>query len=104
MSNTHPKQSTDEQGRGEFIFSDWRKAWYTYGQCDRSITTEEYERTKREGGFIVDPFTGEAEYDVEDDDIYGKVPDDLVGVLYRTGPGECIILYHNNPFLYKVLH
>ena len=92
MSNTHPKQSTDEQGRVEFIFSDWRKAWCTYGQCDRSITTEEYERTKREGGFIVDPFTGEGEYDIEDSDIDGKgVPDDLVGVLYRTGPGESII-------------
>ena len=41
---------------------------------------------------------------IEDDDIDGKVPDDLVGILYRTGPGESIILYHDNPFLYKVLH
>ena len=56
------------------------------------LSTEEYERTKREGGFIVDPFTGEGEYDIEDSDIDGKgVPDDLVGVLYRTGPGESII-------------
>ena len=86
MSNTHPKQSTDEQGRGEYIFSDWQKECYTYGQCDRSITTEEYERTKREGGFIVDPFTGEAEYDIEDSDIDGKVPDDLVGVLIELAP------------------
>jgi len=88
ISNTHPKQTNEEQGNGEFIMSDWRRAWFTYGQCDRSITPEEYDRIKNssEDGFLVDPFTGEAEYEV--DEIDGKVPDDLVGVLYRIGPGK----------------
>ena len=87
VTNTHPQQTQDEQGNGEFIMSDWRRAWFTYGQCDRSITPEEYDRIKNsKDGFIVDPFTGEAKYEV--DEIDGKVPDDLVGVLYRIGPGK----------------
>jgi len=87
ITNTHPQQTNEEQGNGEFIMSDWRKAWFTYGQCDRSVTSEEYESIKNsKDDFIVDPFTGEAEYEV--DEIDGKVPDDLVGVLYRIGPGK----------------
>ena len=86
ITNTHPQQTQEEQGNGEFIMSDWRRAWFTYGQCDRSITSEEYERIKNKDGFIVDPITGEAEYEV--DEIDGEVPDDLVGVLYRIGPGK----------------
>lgn len=66
--------------------SDWRKAWYTYGQCDRSLTPDEYAATKAGGGFVVDPLTGEADYEIEDID--GDLPDDLVGVLYRNGPGK----------------
>ena len=69
---------------------DCRKAWFTYGQCDRSITKSEYEQIKSVGGFIVDPFTGEAEYEVEDID--GAVPDDLVGVLYRNGEPGILLL------------
>ncbi|EED89834.1 predicted protein, partial [Thalassiosira pseudonana CCMP1335] len=33
-----------------------------------------------------DPLTGEADYEI--DDIDGELPDDLVGVLYRNGPGK----------------
>jgi len=86
LTGTHPEQSKDELGRGAFVMSDWRKAWHTYGQCDRSITQAEYEKIKSEGGLVVDPFTGEAEYEVEDID--GDLPDDLVGVLYRNGAGK----------------
>ena len=87
ITNTHPQQTQEEQGNGEFIMLDWRKAWFTYGQCDRSISSEEYKRIKNsEDVVVVDPFTGEAEYEV--DEIDGEVPDDLVGVLYRIGPGK----------------
>lgn len=86
LDGTHPQLSDRELGLGTFIFEDWRKAWYTYGQCDRSISNREYEVRKSENGFIVDPFTGEAEYEIEEID--GEVPDDLVGVLYRNGPGK----------------
>jgi hypothetical protein len=65
-------------GRGEFIMDDWRRAWFTYGRCDRTETNSETADV-----FVVDPFTGEAEYEIEDID--GKIPDDLVGVLYRIG-------------------
>ena len=86
LTGKHPQLSDHELGRGDFIFEDWRKAWYTYGQCDRSITKSEYEHIKSENGFIVDPLTGEAEYEIMDID--GEVPHDLVGVLYRNGPGK----------------
>mmetsp|Transcript_31045 Transcript_31045/g.65693 ORF Transcript_31045/g.65693 Transcript_31045/m.65693 type:complete len:716 (-) Transcript_31045:888-3035(-) len=86
LRGVHPEESQEDLGRGVFVMSDWRKAWYTYGQCDRSMTEDEYERIKREDGFIVDPLTGEAEYDI--DDIDGVLPDDLVGVLYRNGAGK----------------
>lgn len=66
--------------------SDWRKAWHTYGSCDLSITPQECNKLKSEDGLVVDPFTGEAEYEI--DDIEGELPDDLVGVLYRIGPGK----------------
>ena len=79
---------------------DWRKAWYTYGQCDTSITPEECNdytsslhasssNDKIEEGnekqMVVNPFTGEANYEITEVD--GTLPDDLVGVLYRNG--EC---------------
>lgn len=90
LSGSHPRKSDPELGRGTFIMEDWRKAWFTYGQCDRSITKSDYEQIKSVGGFIVDPFTGEAEYEVEDID--GAVPDDLVGVLYRNGEPGILLL------------
>mmetsp|Transcript_19151 Transcript_19151/g.41479 ORF Transcript_19151/g.41479 Transcript_19151/m.41479 type:complete len:1093 (+) Transcript_19151:196-3474(+) len=82
LADRHPIESQEELGRGTFVASDWRQAWHTYGQCDRSITQAEYEK----GGFTVDPFTGEADYEI--DDIDGELPNDLVGVLYRNGPGK----------------
>jgi len=86
LSDTHPVESPEELGRGHFLFLDWRKAWYTYGQCDKSLSREECDRRKREGSLIVDPLTGEADYDVEE--IEGELPEDLVGILYRNGPGK----------------
>ncbi len=81
---------------------DWRKAWYTYGQCDTSTTPEKYipSTTKREEeeeeeeeeeteegngkqSWVVNPFTGEANYEITEVD--GSLPEDLVGVLYRNG-------------------
>ena len=81
LSGNHPEESQDELGRGDFIFSDWRRAWYTYGSCD-TLSREEYES----GDFVVDPLTGEADYEI--DQIDGELPADLVGVLYRNGPGK----------------
>ena len=48
---------------------DWRKAWFTY-----------------EDDGVIDPKTGFATYDI--DEIDGEMPDDLVGTLYRNGPGK----------------
>ena len=86
LAGTHPKETQEELGRGTFLTSDWRQAWYTYGQCDTSLSPTEYEKAKRDGEFIVDPFTGEADYEIEEID--GELPDDLVGLLYRNGPGK----------------
>ena len=72
-SNIHPNETQDEIGRGVFVTDDWRKAWYTY-------------QSPVDDPDLIDPLTGEAEYDI--DDIDGTVPDDLVGVLYRNGPGK----------------
>lgn len=75
---------------------DWRKAWYTYGQCDISTTPEkdiprteeeEDDESMNEGNgnqsWVVNPFTGEANYEITEVD--GSLPKDLVGVLYRNG-------------------
>ena len=70
-ANTHPMEEQKDLGQGVFITSDWRKAWYTYQSDDPDL---------------IDPVTGYAEYTIED--IEGQVPDDLVGVLYRNGPGK----------------
>ncbi len=71
-TNTHPVEMQDDLGKGIFITRDWRKAWFTYGNNDNDA--------------IIDPITGAAEYEI--DDIEGEVPNDLVGVLYRNGPGK----------------
>lgn len=71
-TGTHPVETQEELGYGIFLTNDWRKAWYTYG----SLSDEH----------VVNPKTGYAEYMV--DDIEGTVPDDLVGTLYRNGPGK----------------
>jgi carotenoid cleavage dioxygenase-like enzyme len=71
---------------------DWRKAWYTYGQCDISTTPEKdipqtEDESSNEGNgkqsWVVNPFTGEANYEITEVD--GSLPEDLVGVLYRNG-------------------
>lgn len=73
VANEHPKESQTDLGYGQFIMSDWRKAWFTYGSSKSAET-------------VVNQETGEAEYEVTDID--GEVPNDLVGVLYRNGPGK----------------
>lgn len=72
---------------------DWRKAWYTYGQCDTTISPKEYnDRSSIEEveDMVVNPFTGEAHYEITEVD--GTLPEDLVGVLYRNG--ECRESWH----------
>ena len=72
-TNTHPVETQDELGRGIFITKDWRKAYHTY-------------QSPPDQPDLIDPETGYAKYII--DDIEGIVPDDLVGVLYRNGPGR----------------
>ena len=82
QSGSHPRLSRDELGTGAFIMDDWRKAWYTYGRCDKTMTTSSGGEDPS-GGSVVDQSTGMAEYEI--DDVDGTIPDDLVGVLYRIG-------------------
>ena len=81
LSGAHPRLSDDELGRGAFIMDDWRRAWFTYGRCDLTMP-----KCEGSDGYVVDPTTGEAEYEIVDVD--GVIPDDLVGVLYRIGELE----------------
>ena len=74
-SGTHPIEEQSELGNGVFITKDWRKAWYTY------------ESPAHEPD-LIDPKTGYAEYIIDESSIEGTVPDDLVGCLYRNGPGK----------------
>jgi len=71
--NVHPTESQEELGEGKFMTQDWRRAWYTY-------------QSPLDNHDLIDPVTGQAEYMI--DEIEGYVPDDLVGVLYRNGPGK----------------
>jgi hypothetical protein len=71
-TNTHPEEPQSELGRGVFCTSDWRRAWNTY-------------ESPPEDPDLIDPDTGLAEYPVE---VEGDLPYDLVGVLYRNGPGK----------------
>lgn len=71
-TNTHPVEEQGDLGNGEFITRDWRRAWYTYQSPDDIPN-------------LIDS-RGRADYMI--DDIDGKVPDDLIGVLYRNGPGK----------------
>lgn len=73
LNNAHPDESQPDLGYGQFIMSDWRKAWFTYGSSQQAAE-------------VIDPQTGEADYEITDID--GVLPDDLVGVLYRNGPGK----------------
>jgi hypothetical protein len=71
-TKTHPIESQSELGRGVFCTADWRRAWNTY-------------ESPPETPDLIDPYTGLAEYPVE---VEGDLPYDLVGVLYRNGPGK----------------
>ena len=71
-TNTHPEEAQSELGRGIFCTSDWRSACNTY-------------ESPPEEADLIDPDTGFAEYLV---DVEGDLPYDLVGVLYRNGPGK----------------
>ena len=67
--NIHPVETQEELGNGIFLTEDWRKAWFSY-----------------EDDEWIDPATGYANYEI--DDIEGSLPADLVGTLYRNGPGK----------------
>lgn len=73
QAKTHPVELQSELGNGVFITEDWRKAWYTY-------------QSPPEDPDLICSDTGEAAYEITDID--GVVPDDLVGILYRNGPGK----------------
>jgi hypothetical protein len=74
-TGSHPIEEQSELGRGLFTSKDWRKAWYTY------------ESPPHESD-LINPKTGYAEYTIDESMIDGKIPDDLVGCLYRNGPGK----------------
>jgi len=82
-ANIHPSSSSSSSssetqqdlGRGVFTTKDWRTVYHTYESPPDNPT-------------LIDPITGHAEYIIDEDDIVGTVPDDLVGVLYRNGPGK----------------
>jgi hypothetical protein len=73
LENSHPEETQEELGMGLSVISDWKENWYTY-------------ESPPENPDLIDNDTGYAEY--ECDEIEGKVPDDLVGTLYRNGPGK----------------
>lgn len=72
-ANAHPEESQSDLGRGVFVTSDWRRAWHTY-------------ESSPEEPDLIDPRTGLAEYEITEID--GVLPDDLVGTMYRNGPGK----------------
>jgi hypothetical protein len=72
QENTHPEETQSELGRGLSILSDWRENWYTY-------------ESPFDDPDLIDAETGYAEYKCE---VEGTVPHDLVGTLYRNGPGK----------------
>lgn len=75
VTNVHPDEKQEDLGNGVFITDDWRRAWYTY-------------QSPPENPKLIDEKDGYAHYEIKDDDIEGCLPDDLVGVLYRNGPGK----------------
>ena len=81
-NHCHPVETQDEIGDGIFLTDDWRRAWFTYGQD----TTDDDSTIENETPSIIDPITGYANYVI--DEIEGTRPVDLVGTLYRNGPGK----------------
>ncbi len=74
-NDMHPTEDQSELGRGLFITKDWREAWYTY-------------ESPPDDPDLINPTNGFAEYTIDENMIDGKIPDDLVGCLYRNGPGK----------------
>ena len=75
-NGTHLTEDQSDLGRGLFLTRDWRKAWYTY-------------QSPPDFPSLIDPKTGHAEYGIDEDTmIEGTIPEDLVGCLYRNGPGK----------------
>ena len=72
-SNVHPKESSDDVGRGLHVIDDWRRAYFSYGSL---VDDPE----------LIDSYDGYANYQITD--IEGTLPDDLEGTLYRNGPGK----------------
>jgi Retinal pigment epithelial membrane protein len=77
----HPLEEPNELGNGIFLTDDWRKAWYSYDMKLQENGSEQERGTKS-----IDSSTGYANYVI--DEIDGTLPDDLVGTLYRNGPGK----------------
>ncbi|CAB9498076.1 Apocarotenoid-15,15'-oxygenase [Seminavis robusta] len=75
LESRHPHESQDELGRGVFLTTDWRKAWYSYQSPPSNPN-------------LIDNDTGEAFYEISEDSIEGTLPEDLVGTLYRNGAGK----------------
>ena len=74
-TNTHlPNETQDTLGKGLYITADWRGAYQSYGRAVGDVPN------------VVDVNDGYASYDIERID--GSLPDDLVGTLYRNGPGK----------------
>ena len=82
----HPMETQEEIGYGICLTEDWRKAWFTYGQDTDDDSTTTTTTTNVDTTNIVDPITGYAKYVI--DEIDGTRPADLVGTLYRNGPGK----------------
>jgi all-trans-8'-apo-beta-carotenal 15,15'-oxygenase len=81
IQNAHPVEASQEElGRGLFLTRDWRRAWYTYRPSPQ-FRADEASPVDVAG-------TGYADYIIDEDDIEGTVPLDLVGDLYRNGPGN----------------
>lgn len=70
--NRHPEESQEDLGKGISILQDWRENWFTY-------------ESPLDHPDLIDPHTGFAEYECE---VEGDLPSDLIGTLYRNGPGK----------------
>lgn len=74
-TGSHPVENQKDLGKGVFLTKDWRKVFFTY-------------ESPPDQPNLINPNNGRAEYVIEEDMIDGKIPDDLVGCLYRNGPGK----------------
>lgn len=71
-NNKHPEENQADLGRGVSILQDWRENWFTY-------------ESPKDDPDLINEETGYAEYEC---DVEGEIPSDLVGTLYRNGPGK----------------